>query len=517
MDTAIVPAIYFTNDDPTVNTLTMNTASGWVNDYTYKAVYDVANSAEVLNNISVAVTNGESILGTTQDSTEMLTVFYVETLNPTVISVTPNLATVADANTGPANFTITVLYSEPMDVFLTPFISFPNENPMGSSLISSLGGSGWTNEQTYVAAYDVLEGQETILDIDIQVSGSIDLAGNTQVQYLAMDAFNIDTENPQVIGVTPSVMTVSDADEGVTGFELAFEYSEDADMTSVPEITFPSEDPTATTLIQNLPQSSWENDTVYVAKFAVLDGDVTLEDIDVAIASGRDAVGNEQVYSPFSDIFSIDTENPAVTNISVNMDTLDWDAAGTATFTIDIDFDESMDEMTAPEISFPVEAPGTIITANSGSSQWNSATNYQAAYDVTAMITEILDIDVRIELCTDEVGNLLIEETFSDLVHINMPDTVSGINSFGQSISINVYPNPVAASNVLQIELPSISEEVKLEITNLHGQVIHSQTIAPNPTQQRLEISTTEITAGFYILNLQGRNISAYQKIEVVK
>ncbi len=116
---------------------------------------------------------------------------------PTVSSLIPTPATVADANVGVATFAMTVTFNEAMNTAVAPAISFPVENP-GGTLTFDGSVSGWSNNTTYVARYDVADLNVTLQNVDVRVTGAKDVAGNTQNQADFAAVFSIDTLNPTV-------------------------------------------------------------------------------------------------------------------------------------------------------------------------------------------------------------------------------------------------------------------------------------------------------------------------------
>ncbi len=125
----------------------------------------------------------------------------VDTDNPTVSSVVPNLTTIEDANAGTDTFTLTVTFSEAMDQSVIPTIAFPTTGEDPATTIQSPSGA-WTNATTYVVTYDVTDANEAINDIDVRVSGAQDLAGNAIATSDVVDVFSIDMD-----GATPVTLT----------------------------------------------------------------------------------------------------------------------------------------------------------------------------------------------------------------------------------------------------------------------------------------------------------------------
>ncbi len=86
--------------------------------------------------------------------------------------------------------TIVVEFNEPMKTWIFPTITLTGQ-PSGMTY-----ESGYWNEPgtIFTAEYGFTDDNETVLDIDIQVSGGEDLAGNAYAGDLITDDFNVDTE-----------------------------------------------------------------------------------------------------------------------------------------------------------------------------------------------------------------------------------------------------------------------------------------------------------------------------------
>ncbi|NER82201.1 MAG: hypothetical protein F6K42_22095, partial [Leptolyngbya sp. SIO1D8] len=107
---------------------------------------------------------------------------------PTVTTVTPNLTSIVDSHAGTGTFTLTVDFSEAMNPSVNPTLAFPTEDP--SNTLSFNTGS-WSDSDTYIATYDITDANDAIADIDVQVSGAQDTAGNTQTVSTQADEFSI--------------------------------------------------------------------------------------------------------------------------------------------------------------------------------------------------------------------------------------------------------------------------------------------------------------------------------------
>ncbi|MCD4796748.1 MAG: hypothetical protein K8R49_06240, partial [Candidatus Cloacimonetes bacterium] len=332
---------------------------------------------------------------------------------------------------------LTVDYSEDMLTNGTsdPVITFPVENPLSTI---TLNHGTWSDADTYVAYYNVTDAGETIPNIDVHIVSAIDdPAGNIQVLYDEVDVFGIDTENPEVVSVTPSPVLITDSDTGRGIFTLTVVYNEAmlTGGTADPVITFPVENPLGTITFSN---DSWSDAVTYIATYNVIDVNETIPDIDVHIGSAIDnPAGNTQVPYDEADVFSIDTENPVVTNVTPAPALITDSDVGMNTFTLTIDYSENMlidgpRGIADPVITFPIEDPLNTITFNHGI--WPDVDTYVAYYDVIDVNETIPDIDVHIEGAKDDPAeNTQVPYDEVDVFDIDTENP----------IAISVTPTPV--------------------------------------------------------------------------
>ncbi len=130
----------------------------------------------------------------------------VDTTAPSVVSITTNYNVLTDANVGTGTFTVTVVYDETMDA------TVPNNPTVGFNLLPaglSSNNGGWTmtgiTDDTYIYTLDLADNNETFTDIDIDVTLGKDLSGNTQNAGSAVDAFDLDTQNPTITNANISI------------------------------------------------------------------------------------------------------------------------------------------------------------------------------------------------------------------------------------------------------------------------------------------------------------------------
>lgn len=499
MDTNQTPGFVFPVEDPLAKTLTLNaTASGWTNLTSYIARYDVADSSESLTNIDVRVTGFADFVGNLVTVFDAPDTFNIQMDNPEVIRLTPSPVMIADANVGTGGFTLTVEYSTNMDPGSTPVFSFPVEDPLANTLTYNSISSVWTSPRIFVAVFDVVDNDETLLDIDVKVDGALNLLGNIQVELDSSDVFHIDMEAPEVVSIVPTPGTVYDFFIGVNGFSLSVTFSEVMDTNFAPTVLFPVENPLAQTLTFDAAQSSWATTTNYVAVYTVFDADEVLEDIDVAVGVARDLGGNIQGVTTVTDLFHIEMENPSVVRVLPSPSTITEQDTGTAGFSLTVIFDEDMNTTGAPTLTFPVENPTGNITPNSTASSWLNATTYEAVYDVAYALDTLFDIDVEVTDGRDAIGNEQVFFTEMDNFNIMMKAFV-GIED-QLSSSIRIYPNPTTSLINLDFGM-AYSRELTVKVVDLLGKEHEVPMNTTDPTMIQLDLG--RLASGAYQLVVQ--------------
>jgi hypothetical protein len=124
--------------------------------------------------------------------------YAIDHAAPALVAIDTNVATVTDANVGPAGFQVTIKFSEPMNQVAIPVVSFPVENPTGT--LTFAGGS-WLDSKTYRANYAVSDLNKELPFIDVSVAGATDIVGNPLANVAVPDLFSIDMKAPTVASV----------------------------------------------------------------------------------------------------------------------------------------------------------------------------------------------------------------------------------------------------------------------------------------------------------------------------
>lgn len=247
---------------------------------------------------------GEAI----SEETFALAKSYWEDDTTDLISVNANTRQVSKNTIGEGAFSIICLYDREMDTLISPVVSFPNENPLANTLTYNAALTGWQDEFTYVAFYDVTDVGEVLLDIDVEVAGGADMLGFVPNGLIMLDEFDIDMVTPNVLSVVPSIDTVKREQAGISGFAITVNFDEAMYRWTQPNIELSPEANTSLTLNQGA--SVWLNAQTFVASYNVSPDTWKWDDLEVSVTSATDEAGN--VHVPYSEqaVFSINIFPP---------------------------------------------------------------------------------------------------------------------------------------------------------------------------------------------------------------
>ena len=463
--------------------LTLSTLSDWTGSTTYHAVFTLADANAEIFDGDLEISGAVDAAGNEQLITMLNDVISIDTRAPAG-SVTTNLAIITDADAG-VNLAITVTSDSPMNTAGSPLLVFNGINQAENLLFL---GSEWIDSFTHQFNYTILDGNIQT-NAQIVIAGSTDENGNLLNTTNNNDVIAIDTENPTLASVTPSVDVLSD-DDVAGGFTVDLVFSEEMNTLVTPQVAYTTDNPLAATLTENSTENSWINGTTYRLVYSAADAGEELNSIDISVVGVSDANGNSQSTDlTSSNIFQIDTRNPIVLNMAPSTNAITTGTVGVATFSIDLTFDEEMDESSEPAISFASTPPINFIANNS--SQWNSATEYSAVYDIPNETIQIPAVDIALAFgALDLAGNsaqvLTVLNAFSVDVVNSVMETEASVWS--------MYPNPAQPGSILTISNHTVSID-RIEVLDVLGKVIFASEQLHQPTYA---ITIPSWSAGLY-------------------
>jgi len=137
------------------------------------------------------------------------------------------------------------------------------------------------------------------------------------------------SDAPTVIQLTLSDHYITNSDVGDT-FVITIDYSEPM-LPTAPLVLFSPG--LNTTLSFQAGSSGWFDTDTYVARYTILDGNVTVMDDDLTVIQAQDLEGNVQVAYNYDDLLDVDTENPYFHDFAVIGGAVDDQCLRVVTFT----------------------------------------------------------------------------------------------------------------------------------------------------------------------------------------
>ncbi len=418
MDPAYPPSITFSpNNISNLLDLPEPRCNSWNHDGTeYTEWFDVASTGPmVVPGVSIHVTGAYDLTvrpgeleGYEQARYDGPESFSVDTQSDppdraAVAFVDSNISLITDAATTVENqpgFWVGVDFTEPMRYAAIPQLTFSPDLTATPNPTLVPNHAFWINDHYYVAWYDVQDEQVPLTNVTVSVSGACDPNGDLQAPYVgATPLFSVDTLDPPppvsyVAYLTPQTTTITTANY-TSGFNLGvtYEFTEPMDIRVSPTIAMKvGDDP--------LPEGTLAYSTGYWATsrtyygFYVLDAapDTYVPSVDVEVSGAVDATGQTQTTRTFGNVFTIDTSAAGPASV-VGVTRSTWvirDAdAGSATFSLTIQYDTDMDTASTPTIDYDADTldDKTVVegvVTPDAASHWmeNDDTRYVAVFDV---------------------------------------------------------------------------------------------------------------------------------------
>ncbi|WP_020476503.1 C2 family cysteine protease [Zavarzinella formosa] len=311
MNPAVKPVITFSPS--TAKTLKLASGSWDGAGKVYTAVYNVTVADVTLNAVQATISGAKSAANVAQTSFVRAGLFSINTttnaVGPTVVSATPVIGTITNAQGGANGFGITVTYDQVMNRTVKPVITFSRD--LGATLAPASGSWDVTGK-IYTARYNVALANVTDNAVQVTIGGALNAAGVLQPSFTRSGLFAIGTTAgavttptaPNVVSAMPSIGTITNAQGGANRFNIAVTYNQVMDTAFTPSITFsPNVSSTLT-----FASGSWNaGHTVYTAVYNVALATVTDNAVQVTVSGGKSASDVSQTAFSQNGVFSINT------------------------------------------------------------------------------------------------------------------------------------------------------------------------------------------------------------------
>lgn len=477
VDPSTQPALTCTGAPNPSTALTLDAdASGWASSSEYVAVFDLLSGAIEVLSIQVTATGVSDPAGNTQAPHAAPAVFAVDTRAPQNISITPEVAMLSSADVGSIGQTILLSFDEPMDQSFDPTISFVGADPLAGPLARLGALCVWNDDHSCQVVFSLALSAEEYFGLDVLVDGFRDVAGNTMEPIINDDLFSIDMLRPTIVSSNTSTPLLADADVGDDGLVVQVEFSEPMDTDAIPHLQTTQDNELDGSIVYHAAGSSWSSANVFEAAFHVVDRGVEVADIDVELSVAKDASGNSIAPGTLvGTSIRVDTRNPVLESITADPSTVTDAQLGAGGLILSAVFDEPMDPGTAPTIVIGDGGLGGTLLFNEAGSQWASATDYSAVYDVQASIVDETDLGILVATARDEAGNAMVGTTTPGVLAIQLSGV--GIAENGRTPAPSFGPNPLAQQERLFIHTKVPLGLCDVRMIDAQGRSVHTSTI----------------------------------------
>jgi hypothetical protein len=314
MDTSVLPTLSFPNSMGINDALTYNPfQSAWVSSTACVYYFHMPQSSLEIEDVDVQLIGFADTSG--NSNTFIATaVFSIDTKQPQIESLFPVNNPIFDGNKGASGWQMSVVYSEPMDNSIAPYIQFDHPDGLMNSITYSPTLSFWESDTVYNAVFNVVDNNIERENLTLTSYFAKDIAGNEQLLHQEVSLVNLDTRNPQVTSFSSSTFTINNQTSSYQHFIL---FDEDMDLDSTPTVLF-NLSPTIPAITQNYGESEWVTNKLYLNYYDVLDIQYVEENIDLFLINAFDIAGNEVEMDTLLNYLTIDLNVASTIDYSKN-------------------------------------------------------------------------------------------------------------------------------------------------------------------------------------------------------
>jgi len=485
-NTSIHPVLQFVNQANLGNTLILNSsASGWTNDTTFKAVYNVIDNNEIVDSIGINVENANDLADNTQLTYDVLNALNIDTRNAEIVNVTVNDSLLTISNIGGNALLISLSFDKDMNQTINPVLNFSNGTLLGTSLTLNSANTSWQNANTCQVSFNLQNVVTEEFNIGVILTALKDVSGNSPSSAMIDSMFSIDTKRPSIIASMGSTPFIADNNVGSGTFSIDLTYSESMKTIQKPVLRLLENNILLTDASYDIFGSTWLNDTTYQAKFNITDNDVEKSDIALEINFGEDASGNPQSLIINPNWIDLDTKNP--NNIALSSNTYLVNTGSTNLQLIAI-FDEAADVSQTPIFEFTSgQNLSSFLSFDMQTSSWLNSFTYKAVYNLANTPFWEDSIDVKPTNVFDIHGNPIVEVNFTDFFEINYDPTSTF--ELDETSEVVMYPNPIASTSTLKFISSDSKQMSQLQILSSDGKIVFDNKLqASNNGIQSIEL-----------------------------
>jgi len=499
--TSTFPTINFFSTANLQQTFTADLlSSAWISDFTYKAVFTIADNNETIDSIHINISGTTDLAGNVQAVWVDSNAVHLDTQNPILVSLTVNDENLNSSDIGAQALILELSFDKEMNQSTIPELIFTTSTEVNSVLVVSESNTVWESPTSCKLTYNLQNQPFELFGIDVSISNLKDLAGNIPQNETILNLFNIDTRRPEIVQLSASSPIISDANVGNGLFTITLEYSESMNTLQKPVIQLLNNSMVVSDVAYHIFSSTWMDAQHFKAFFNITDTNVELEELVLSVNFGQDVSGNPQSIVTIDNYIKLDTKNPEIIFLFANAYSINNSLNELTILNV---FSEPLQQNLIPEFQFVSDLNiSTLFSANAPESGWLNAHVYEAVYDVNhsdALNGEVAIIPNNI---FDMAGNEIEPITFDNFLQLNIEWV--GILENSSKIGAFIYPNPIQNPFTLNLSLTDGVQVEKLSIISIDGKIVYSENVYNNDLKLHT-IDVSYLTAGMYFLEIYNK------------
>lgn len=285
-------------------------ASQWVNELSYRLVYNINNINNQFQNVNITGVNFMDLAGNLLTENEMINVFSIDLKRPLVEEINAISPYIADVNANASGYNFTILFDESMNTNQKPLIEVLPTQAINGSISYNFTESNWLNNQIFEVKLNIVDQNLEVDNLQVKVQFAQDAALNSQLSTEENAPFKLDTKNPEVTSLVSNHSLIT---QNLNSFELTVTFSEPMLNNLNPVFQFPGNEMLNNVFTLNTSLSNWESATSYKAIFNIAQQALEIENIEVSVIQGKDLASNDLLTNSFLQVFSI---NQNIVNIN---------------------------------------------------------------------------------------------------------------------------------------------------------------------------------------------------------
>lgn len=355
-------------------------------------------------------------------------------------------------------------FNSPMNINNIPTVNFVNTSA-NNALINPM--YSWIDSTHLKVKYTCDASQLELENIQLTISGLVNQNGGIQSSYTIETNLSIDMIGPVLVASNFNVALINEANlnQPLT-IELVF--NQVCDTTQSPQLDFLGLSNATSTFVLAA-QSSWLNDSIYIAVYNLFDNnDDDVQSILLTVSNVFDLSLNELVQTTVNTSITIDTDSPTLLTyvISDSLFTLADLSSPIAHLTIH--YNQQMNNLFIPSLLFESNnLPINNFTLIPNQSYWLTDSTYYFSFYLNNYLENYEQIDVVIGNTFDINGNSPMSNSFINVAQLDLvKPLISSLSSSHLIISDSLVGSNLYTVDVVFDEKMDVSVKPNVQLTN---------------------------------------------------